>query len=285
MQPETVHTLLKAYRLIKLRDQAAARSLITSVLAAEPDNIDAWWLAAHAATHPEDIQAALGQVLRINPEHRAAHQMLERLDAYRRQGASVHPASTPRKRTYPAPSGGLRWVWNVVLVLGVVGLAFGALALVSAFKGLEWFDNTVESVGDTLGVELGGASEQYGTLQGGDPDQPQDIPITVKESIAPGDIMVNVLKRDEAHIWEFNAQQGQEVLIMLQFSVAGDARQVMELRDQVGRVVDTGAGALDSGTVTLVRQLARAGRYQIVIIGRPDGPRGSYNLAMELQSW
>jgi hypothetical protein len=56
----------------------------------------------------------------------------------------------------------------------------------------------------------------------------------------------------------------------------------VELRDKNDNKLVDGVGTLDSGTVTLVYTLPRSGEYSLVIIGRPNGPRGEYALGLEM---
>lgn len=291
MDPATRDTLRKAYHLIKAGEPAAARELIKPVLDAERDNIDAWWLAVHAAATPQDRRLALVQVLRLNPDHGPARLMLDRLNAEHPEEiddlARELPLPAVQRKPPPEPPAARpwRWLWNVVMVLGCLSISFGSLALVAGFFGLAWFDEAVDEVSGALGLgDNLGERGIFGTIKGGPPGAPYDVPITKNQGATLGSdhLNVDVMAEDEAHIYTFHAQRGQEVAALLQFTVAGDARYVMELWDGNNQRLARGVGAEDSGTVTLVYEFQRAGSYALVLIGRPDGPRGDYVLGVDL---
>jgi hypothetical protein len=287
----TQETLRQAYHLIKAGDTDAARELLKPVLAAERDNVDAWWLAAHAAAHPADTRLALLQVLRLKPDHGPAQVMLDQLNRDHPEVIDqlvdeVAPLPPPGTRQRDQALVSNRWVWNVVMAVGCLGLMFGSLALIASFAGITWFEDKVEDLGETLGVDVPERGErgQFGTVYGGDPANPVPIPVTVKKgaTVSTSSPMVETLKKDEAHIYTFSGQAGEDVMALLQFTIAGDAHYVMELWDANERKLADGVGAANSGTVTLVYTLRRSGQYALVIIGRPDGPRGDYALGLEV---
>ncbi len=283
MDQATEDTLRRAYQLIKSGDRDTARALVKPVLAAERDNIDAWWLAAHAAASAPDVRVALDQVLRLNPEHRAARVMGARL---RRLHPELVLAEKAAARNAPHQRYGLvsnRWVWNVVLMVGLLAFAFGGAALVSSVLGLSWLHDRVTDVGDAVGLDVR-PDDTYGkvTLQ----DQgvaAVEYPITQMKSALKGDVVTGNLLANEAHVWTFSGEHGQDVMAMVQFTVAGNAAHVVELHDAGGRKLAQGVGmASDSGTVTLVYTLSQSGSYRLVIFGRPNGPRGAYALGLDV---
>ena len=293
MDPAIRETLRTAYHLIQAGDKDAARALIKPVLAVDRENIDAWWLAAHAASNTPDQRLALRQVLLLDPTHGPARKMLDTLhsqtpgfmDEIARQ--LENPPGTrrrsPSQRDLPLVRN--RWVWNIVLAFGCVSFLFGSMALVSGFLGLTTLNDAVGDVGDALGLrEHSGDQGEFGTIQGGDPYAPYEIPITRRKGATLGSESPNVdqLDEDEAHIYTFSGSRGQEVVALLQFTVAGDARYVMELRDINDRRVARGVGDTNSGTITLVHELTATSQYALVLIGRPGGPRGDYFLGVEL---
>lgn len=288
MDAATRQTLQQAYALVKTGEHEAARTLIKPVLAAHPDVIDAWWLAAYAAATSADRRLALAQVLRLNPDHGPARVLLDRLNAQNPDDidtlAKELPMPPPGTRPRPAdsrPQVRNRWVWNVVLVFGCLSFSFAGMALVSSLAGLTYLDDAVDDISAALGIERD--PETFGTIPGGDPARPYEIPITKQENAAVGkQPIVGDLKKDEAHIYTFGAQRGQEVFALLQFTVAGDAHYVMELWDSSERRLAIGAGEYNSGTVSLVYEVRQTGSFSLVIIGRPDGPRGSYALGLDV---
>lgn len=290
MDPTTRRTLQQAYHHIKAGDLAAARDLIKPVLAAERHTIDAWWLAAYAADNPHDKRLALVQVLRLNPHHGPARILLDRLNTEHPDTLDELarelplPAVTRQPRPTDQPLIRNRWVWNIVAVLGCLGISFGSLSLVSAFFGLAWFDQAVENVGDVLGIDTSGERGNFGSIPGGPVGNPYDIPITKQQAAVLGSDTINldVLEEDEAHVYVVSANQGEDIVVLLQFTVAGDARYVVKLRDNNGKTVADGVGEQDSGTVTLVYTAQRTGTYLLVIIGRPGGPHGDYFLGVDV---
>ena len=290
MDPATRAVLHQAYDLIKAGDKDAARTLIKPVLGAEKDNIDAWWLAAHAAVSPHDKRLALVQVLRLNPRHHPARLMLDRLNKQNPQEVDELAKDLPlpppgqKRRDTVQTVRQHRWVWNVILAFGCLSFSFASAALISGLMGLTWLDDTADSIGEALGVgHRQDADGQWGTVPGGDPARPYDVPVTRKMGAVVGNTpMVGALQEDEAHIFTFHAQRGQEVTALLQFTVAGDARYVMELWDSGQNRLATGAGDDNSATVTLVYELTRTGQYALVIIGRPGGPHGDYALGVNV---
>jgi hypothetical protein len=291
MKQATRATLHEAHRLIKAGDKDAARALIKSVLATDRNNVDAWWLAVYAAAMPQDRRLALVQVLRLNPGHRPARLLLDRLNAENPQEVDdlvkELPLPLPGQKHLDTPPAihQRRWVWRTMLAFGCLSFFFASAALISAVLGFQWFDNTVRSIDRAVGGEpQQGAGGQLGTVKGGDPQHPYDIPVTERRG-APLDAskpIVGALNRDEAHIYTFSARRGQEIVALLQFTVAGDAHFVMELWDANQHKLADGVGDYNSGTVTLVYDVVQGGQYAVVIIGRPDGPHGTYALGLDV---
>ncbi|HML23659.1 MAG TPA: hypothetical protein PKD09_18530 [Aggregatilinea sp.] len=283
MDQATESALRRAYLLIKAGDRDGARALIMPVLASERDNIDAWWLAAHAAPTPPDVRVALDQVLRLNPEHQAARVMGARLSRLHPELVLADKPAAKRAPTVHSGPSSHRWVWNVVLVAGLAAFAFGGAALVSSVMGLTWLNDAVTEVGETVGLDTH-SDETYGTVTLKDAGAaPVDYTITQIKSAPKGDVATGNMLEKEAHVWTFSAEQGQDVMAMVQFTVAGNAAHVVELLDVEGRTLAQGVGmASDSGTVTLVYTLTQTGSYKLVIFGRPGGPRGAYALGLDV---
>ncbi len=286
MDEATRETLHQAYNLIKDGHNDEARAVLRPVLETNRNNVDAWWLAAFAAGNPHDQRLALLQVLRLNPDHWAARSLLDRLDLLEHVAADeLTVPSRRRPNNAPPAPGQFRWVWNVVFLFGFLGFAFAGLALLASVLNLTWFDSTVEDVGSAFGVDAE-TGDTFGTLTGGnpyDPAQTYDIPITKVLAVTPsGSPLVATLQQDEAHVYTFYGERGQEVAALLQFAVAGDAHYVMELRDANHNRLAYGVGGYNSATVTLVHELPRAGSYMLVLIGRPAGPGGGYALGIDL---
>lgn len=287
MKQAVRETLHEAYRLIKAGDRDAARTLLKPVLAADKKNVDAWWLAVHAAASPHDRRLALAQVLQLNPKHRPAQVMLDRLntanpgeiEALAKDLPLPPPGQQSRDLVRPRPR---RWVWNVMIGLGCLSFMFASTALLTGIAGMKWFDNAVHHV---TGIETHkrGAGGQLGQIQGGDPQHPYNIPVTEKKAVAPSkNPIVGEIQKDEAHIYMFSANSGNEVAALLQFTMGGDGSYVMELRDASQRRLATGVASENGATITLIYDVKVSGQYALVIIGRPKGPRGGYALGLEV---
>ena len=77
---DTRQQLVKAFDLIKKDQTEEATALLKPIVAAEPDNKDAWWLMANAAGEPRDARRALVNVLKIDPAHAKARDLLDKLN-------------------------------------------------------------------------------------------------------------------------------------------------------------------------------------------------------------
>lgn len=280
--------LHQAYHLIKAGDLDSARALIKPVLASNRNDIDAWWLAAHAAATPQDRRLALAQVLRLQPDHGPARILLDRLNAANPREidelAKDLPMPPPGQQRLTAPQRRPnRWIARGLWLVGCLSFWFAGAALISSVAGLTWLNDAAEHIGLSEGETHQGAGGQLGTVQGGDPAAPYPVPVTRNESAQPSDDpLVGELARDEANIFSFSAQHGQEIVALLQFTVAGDARFTMELWDANQKRLAYGVGAEDSGTVTLVYEARQTGQFALVIIGRPNGPHGGYALGLQV---
>jgi hypothetical protein len=80
MTDATRSQLEQAYRLIQQDDLDGAIAILKPIVAAEPDNADAWWLMAHAVSEAQDAREPLENVLRLRPDHAEARQLLNELE-------------------------------------------------------------------------------------------------------------------------------------------------------------------------------------------------------------
>lgn len=80
MADTTRQKLNEAFDLIKADRVDDAMAILTPITEAEPDNADAWWLVANAASDARPARRALVNVLRINPAHAKARELLEQLN-------------------------------------------------------------------------------------------------------------------------------------------------------------------------------------------------------------
>lgn len=73
---DTQSALSRAYELVESGKYEDARAILDPVIAANPDNADAWWVYAHAVNTPEDGRRALENVVRIDPRYPGAAELL-----------------------------------------------------------------------------------------------------------------------------------------------------------------------------------------------------------------
>lgn len=79
MSDETRSALRQAFDAIEAGELDTARTILEPVLAAEPDNVDAWWVFSHAVTDPQEAFDALENVVRIDPQYPGAAELLTTL--------------------------------------------------------------------------------------------------------------------------------------------------------------------------------------------------------------
>jgi len=77
---DTRQHLKQAYTLIQQDQLDQAMALIRPVTEDDPDNQDAWWLMANAASEPRDARRALTNLLKLNPSYPKARDLLEKLN-------------------------------------------------------------------------------------------------------------------------------------------------------------------------------------------------------------
>jgi hypothetical protein len=69
-----IHNLIQQDRV----DEAI--NLLNPIIQQNPDSVDAWWLMANAVETPEDARYALNNVLRLDPNHQEASEMMIQLN-------------------------------------------------------------------------------------------------------------------------------------------------------------------------------------------------------------
>lgn len=77
-----------AYELIQSNALKEARKLLSDYLDDSPRDIDAWWLLVHATEDPSEAERALRQILRLDPSHENARQLLGELETLQVGAAS-----------------------------------------------------------------------------------------------------------------------------------------------------------------------------------------------------
>ncbi|NLX11819.1 MAG: hypothetical protein GXY36_19400 [Chloroflexi bacterium] len=93
--------LIRAFELIKAGQRMEAAHLLKAYLAGCPQDVDGWWLMAHAVTKPENVRRCLEQVLKIDPQHPKAREKLARLGPS--APAQIQPVQAPARAEPAAP--------------------------------------------------------------------------------------------------------------------------------------------------------------------------------------
>ncbi len=88
----------QAVAAARQRDFVSARTFLARLLKQEPNNLNAWLLAAHVVEKRSDAVSCYKQVLRLDPGHAYARQKLSQLQS--EPPASV-PSGPPRDRPVP----------------------------------------------------------------------------------------------------------------------------------------------------------------------------------------
>ena len=74
--------LNEAYELIQQEQEEDALDILVDIVREEPANSDAWWLISYAVDDPKDARLALVNVLKNNPQHQKARDMLRQVNEY-----------------------------------------------------------------------------------------------------------------------------------------------------------------------------------------------------------
>src|SRR5664279_5150281 len=95
--------LEQAYRLIQQEDLDKAIAILKPIVAAQPNNIDAWWLLSNAVSEPAEARSALQNVLRLDPNHNQARDLLGSLDQQFPEYASPSLSSPAAPASFSMP--------------------------------------------------------------------------------------------------------------------------------------------------------------------------------------
>jgi hypothetical protein len=99
--------LSEAYQFIEADKLAEARQILEPMLAQDRDNVDAWWLYAHAVTSLASAREALQNVMRLDPQYPGAADLLQSLEDQETReftpiaAPSISPISAPPPPTLP----------------------------------------------------------------------------------------------------------------------------------------------------------------------------------------
>lgn len=259
--------LRKAYALIKSGQKAEAYELLTPIVAQHPDNVDAWWLVAHAALTPRESAFACQKVLALRPDHRAAPRMLAEQQRLMAAEQHIELKRVRRQRR------GLR-PWAV--------LAFIALPLLL----LGMFMVAVNTTGNNFGLPIGplfNIDEQLGSLpvnQAGERQQAESMVYTLRT----GTLVIG-----STHDYTFTvSQRGVWAFISIRFSFLGDTPpgKAVQLLNANGKLVSLTTGELTLGglgdTGGIVTLLPGQGKYTLRLLGTAGTAQGPYVLQFAL---
>lgn len=91
--------LSHAFELIEANRIDEARGILEPLTEEHPDNVDVWWMYAHAVDSPQDAQRALQNIMRIDPDYPGANELLAETEA---TAAASRPEIKPIKPLTPA---------------------------------------------------------------------------------------------------------------------------------------------------------------------------------------
>ena len=97
MSLDTSQQLDQARQRLRAGDRPAALQILKAILAEDRAHVEAWWLAAQAASSQAEAETALRVVLKLQSDHPRARQALARL-----QTAGSVPTAVPPPRSTPA---------------------------------------------------------------------------------------------------------------------------------------------------------------------------------------
>lgn len=106
MSVDASQQLEEARRHLRVGDRAGALPILKAILVQDRTHVEAWWLAAQAASNRAEAEAALRVVLKLQPGHPRAGQALARLQATGvapAAASAVRPANPQRIVAAPAP--------------------------------------------------------------------------------------------------------------------------------------------------------------------------------------
>ncbi len=291
MPGDTSNRLQEARRLIKAGQKTQALAIVKSVLVNERSNVAAWLLAALAAPDPEEAVVALRVVLKLEPDHPQARELLNRLEAAMAAAMAAVPAAAPAADA-PAPQsiplvkprrrrgGGLgkNAVTLVVIVLGMLAISSGALVFFLSLTGSSALDAIDEVIPDLPG--------QYPTTEASD-----EYRVIVHDSQIQG-----IISDGEVIRFRFQGRRGTEIFLGLGLMTVpsdADTSGAMELFDPDGyRVLRSGPDAadfslpslpiLDTGNISIIQtSLHMSGNWEMHLIGREGRSAGAYILLMQ----
>ncbi|MCS6871745.1 MAG: hypothetical protein RML95_03040 [Anaerolineae bacterium] len=256
--------LKEAYALIKADRRAEAYELIAPILVQQPDYVDAWWLAAHAAPTLSLAIAACQKVLSLKPDHAPAQLMLEELR--RRLAIEQHLSAEEKPRRFaPARPRPNRLLYRFLIATALIALLFAVLSGVVVFTG------------NTFGLPVAHFFNLEQTL-------PPLPPFSSIETLngKPKLTRTATLPIGAKHRYRFDVPRPNTVLwLELTFRLSDS----VPLRETVRLLLPSGFVALPRDTAelpnTLTFFLPLQGTYTLEIVGTPNA-KSFYTLSLAL---
>ncbi|MFN7209310.1 MAG: hypothetical protein ACK4P1_02820 [Aggregatilineales bacterium] len=256
--------LKEAYALIKAERRAEAYELIAPVLVQQPDYVDAWWLAAHAAPNLRVAVTACQRVLALKPDHQPARLMLDELR--RRMAVEQHLAAEERPRRPRAQSAKSSRLLSRLLILGAL------IALVLAVVS-----SAVALTGETFGLPIAQFFNSEQTL----PALPLATSVEALSSL-PKMTRNSTLPVGARHVYRFNAPRPN---IVLQVEVTFRGVESASPRESVRLLLPNGIATpprnVPEPPNTLSFFLPVSGVYTLELIGTPAA-KSFYTLSLLL---
>jgi len=239
--------LQTARDLIDQKQPREAYATIQAILEREPNNAEAWWLAALTASTTTESAAACQKVLAIAPDHALAQQKLTALQQTLSQSLKVKQKQIKRSK----PTGKRR----IGCVLALVGLAVLVFGSTLAFISL---------TGNNLGLPIGA---QFNTQQ--------DLGrVGLKPLIKVGTLVV-----DSTTDLYFTCGANSLVLIVVRFVTTNSSPgRAVRLYDPTHQLLMIGGPGTqqDHNTATLSTLLTDGGRYNLRLVGTAGSAQGAY---------
>lgn len=262
--------LRQAYALIKDGQKVEAFDLIRPVLAQQPDNVDAWWLAVYAAPGPREAAFACQKVLTLKPDHWPAQQMLA--EQQRQLAISSVLSEVQLDPAQPIPLKQVRPtrkrspLRQILILLGILVIVMGGFVLV------------VNLTGNNFGLPIGGAFSgnfelsTTGMLQLAQVDKPV-VPLTVYDTLIVG----------AQHDYRFYGQADVSLFASVKFSGVGDSLpgESVKLIDPDGYVIASAPDGVGMVGV-LYADLTKSGTYTLRLTGTAGKAQGPYMMQFAL---
>lgn len=286
--------LQEARGLIDAGQKTQALAVVKSVLVHDRSNVDAWLLAALAASDAQEALVSLRVVLKLQPGHKQAQAMLHRLEAAMAAARAVkapepaasdaalavdtvepNPLIKPRRRRGCLGKNALTLV---VIVLGMLAISGGTLVFFLSFTGSSALDAIDEVIPDLPG--------QHPTVQGVD-----GYRVIVHDSQFQG-----IIDDGEVLRFRFHGRRDTEIFIglgLMAVSSEADTTGAMELFDPDGRRALVSSPdatdfslpslpVLEAGNFSIIQTaLDMSGNWEMRMIGREGRSAGAYVLLMQ----